>query len=149
MSDDDVKYLPPAAVDEQVRTKGAGHFRQGPFESENGSYEFRARSGDGETLYLKISSTRDDEFATSGIDSYQALRKLTEPDFEDPEWVDASGYESGRDIASPGFDEMDELRDRYRERIDNAASDREEREILAEMWEEAAEMELDGRDHFG
>jgi hypothetical protein len=152
MSDEKVKMLPAAALDDQVKLKSYGHFAQGPFSDEEGRQELRAESGDdsrNDALYMSIDRAGNAEYVTAGADDYEALKKLTEPDLEDRAWVENTEYDSAGDIPSPTNEEIEDLRGRYEERLEDAATEAEEREVLQEMWDEAAEMELEGRDPFG
>ena len=149
MGDDDVKYLPAGAVDKQTKVQAALHFQQGPFDKSDGHREIRARNGENVEFYMQISSSAESEYVTEGIDNYSALRELTESDLEDGSWIEASDYDSADEVVSPAYDEMDELSAKYGERLENAATEEEEREVLEEIWDEAAEMELDGRESFG
>ena len=148
MGDDDVKYLPVAPSDEQTKTDVYSHFQQGPFEDEDGTRELRAREGDTE-LFMQFSDSTDSEYVTAGVHSYSAWRKLTESDLEEGSWITSTDHDSAREVASPTYDEMDELSARYEQRLENAVTDEDEREVLEEMWDEAAEMELEGRESFG
>ncbi|MDY6773753.1 MAG: hypothetical protein SVS85_01010 [Candidatus Nanohaloarchaea archaeon] len=140
---DDVRKLPSAGEGGQVEVAVSSHFDYGPFDDEEGRCELRAR-GDNE-LYLSIPTAEEDEFVTGGVDRYEALVKLTAPDFEERHWEPGrEGCQDLSQVPSPGYGEMEELRQDYMERLEAASTDRAERRVLAEMWHKAGEMELDG-----
>jgi hypothetical protein len=102
---------------------------------------------------MEINRANDSEYVMPGTDSYEAVRKLVAPDFEDRNWAPDRNYDGDdtgvADIPSPTYDEMDELAEKYKRRLDAATTDEEYRAVLAEAWEEAAEMDLDGREPIG
>lgn len=152
MPDEDIKRLPTAANDDQVKVKSFGHFAQGPFEKEDGRQEMKAESGDEsseDALYIALDRASEAEYVTAGADDYEALKKLTEPDLEGRAWVENTEYDSAGDIPSPTYGEMEDLREKYGDRLEEAGTEAEEQEVLQEMWDEAAEMDLEGRDPFG
>lgn len=150
MTGDDVKYLPVAAVDDQVKIKAARHFHQGPFDKEENSFELRARVADNEEEYwMKLDHGRENEPVSSGIDNYNNLKNLVEMDTQGHDWIKQTNHDSAADMTSPSYDEMHELREKYRPELEDASNEAQKEEILEQMWEEAAEMELDGRDNFG
>lgn len=133
---DERKALPWAPTDEQVKVSSYSHIRDSPFEDEDGTQELEASMEDGSPLYLKMPRAGDDQYVTTGVEDYQALRNLTEIDLQDEAWEPASA-ESVSDIPTPTYDEMEELRDKYEERLEAAESEAEERAVRREMWDEA------------
>lgn len=144
------KKLPPAAIDDQVKVETYRSIRESPFKETEGTKEMRARTGnnDDDTLYMQIKSSEDAEYVIPGIESYQAIKKLTNEDLKDENW-EPENHESVRDVPSPTYDEMDELKSKYEDRLKDAETKEKKEEVLEEMWEEAADMELDGRDPIG
>jgi len=146
---DDFKYLPVAAVGDQTRVECAAHYGKGPFEKEDGTRQLKARSGNGEELWMKMRNGKESEFTTPGLNSYRSLMRLVEEDLNGHNWIKDSDYNSPKGVTSPTYEEMEDLRSEYQERLDNDSTESEEREVLREMWGEAAEMELEGRENFG
>ncbi len=52
-------------------------------------------------------------------------------------------------IKAPSIEEIEGFREEYSERLDEAETEQEEREIIEEAWEEAAAFEPEGREEFG
>lgn len=143
------KALPSALLKDQFRVRSYKNIRDSPWEKDEGTQDMTLETKDGKALYFSIDRGRkDNKYNMPGIDSYQELIKLTEPEFEERHWS-PEGIEDLHELESPAYEEMDELRNRYQKQLENASTKQEERDILAEMWGEAAEMDLEGRTPFG
>lgn len=141
----DISIPDPAGADgKQTNVVASTHFYDSPFE-EDDDMEIRAKDGEGSELYLKMPSTGYMN-ESEGTDTYRAFTELS--DESGHTWIELTDYDSARELTSPGYEEMEELRSKYQEQLDNAETDVEEREVLEEVWDEAAEMDLEGHETF-
>lgn len=112
--------------------------------NEEQTYKLTAKSENGsEILSMKIKSGTVPGQSSSKVGSYQDTIELTTPDFERSKWLEESSYEFPGQPRTPSNNEMRKLRQKYRPKLEEASSEAQEEEVLEQMWEEAAEIELD------
>lgn len=114
--------------------------------------------------YMVVDQARQNEYVESGISSVEALEKLCrddglvawsgQPENFEP---DNPGYDNDYDpsnvwsIATPSHEEIDGFVEEqgYSEALENAETDEEERRVLEDIWEEAADFEPEAKEKFG
>lgn len=133
-------------------------------ESNRGEHEIGLKSGDDGSYQIEmiLPNASESEYITRGVDTVEAWEKMVRAEFygegsgSSYDWILESGEEyefeerdsvdvkTARDVLSPSYEDMDELREETAERLEQVGTEAEERQVLEDAWEEAAEIDLEG-----
>lgn len=111
MGDAERKALPAAPRDGQVEVRGYGAIRDSPFPNDDGLYELRADQGGAEEdTWCAYRKAGEHETVTGpGLGSYEAWRKVSEPDHD---WDED---DPRAEVETPSYDDMDRAREQMEE----------------------------------